>query len=1179
LSSPSNLYAEKAFSEHPIALWSLDDAVDYVSYITEPNRRFYDYSTQWEYSGLTPSTGENGTVVSLGPYEESVDESFLFKDSAITKITPPSILSGTGTFSITSRFTFDCSADTFSIGFYLYSVTNMRDVTVTVTSGDYNQSKTVGPFLKNRQNHIMANFSTDTTLNGVEVSIEFTYDYSDTLYSIYLNGFSVGTLSEEFSATSLGTSLVQLPSSIALPTSYGARAYAYASIDNYGYYMSKNNVLLAKNSTMPMVFGAANSTILMPSGNDTPSLVLPGVGFLNEIGQKNNLTFEAWLKINALEHSSQRIIGPIASEDGLYVEGPFLVLRVGNKTCSHFMGEWFRPILLDILLTPKSASMMINGELVSSIDLSDQDQAFASATNSSGKSQDWIGFYVADGVKSIEVDCVAVYPYEVSELLAKKKFVAGQAVSYPQDVNVAYSGESLFIDYAFANYSKTYDYPGVGSWLQGVSENLDVSSQRISSPTYSLPKISCNAKSFTLEKLTSDLFSRESNLETISLFPNSDWNGKNSYLYFDSLNILKSPVDGIFGVFKKLSTDNSTNKQVLIKVKNKSTGDYISAILEDTTITYSYKKAGRPEVMIPYSQSTDTPTITKGTKFSAGFSISKLISVRPELAKFFSNRNKLSVYLLGDYSGEDISRSNTFTGNVYHLGFMTAKNSKEFAAIINSKGFLNVSNGTISGASYELCVTTVANAEKLEIKTKSYWDSHVPLSALSKMSLKADESSYDTIDFFQVNLDYPQVKNASTMELDLSNDLSKTYITFQYVAEGANEPSSSFTLAEQTPDQILVVEPTENWKTEKYLISDGSVVYPPILSDGESVADLAVCFHIEMTAPASISNKLFSRFLRISSQSQSDNSSNAISPINAVGSRFGKGLYPYKETVPGGFPNKISYKERNPFRIFRGSSPHLYLTNNSGISLSGAYDSEVDRGIFFRLNREAVANTNVSSIQMSMLWNNKLFPETKQKIFEIISGTGTFLFYVKASTPDRQRAEITVELVSGNSTVVPSTVFFYWNGRTVSRPTITIGEWGMLGIVFKPYLTFDSGTGFFKITSEMMINNISTYQLDPSIQAQQIVYRTWQDLSATTSDDDWDEWSDGQNVARTWQEMVYQVASFTPSIDPISIYQVYIGTNKIISDSSSNSGVVGFKNYEYSIYQNVERDTFVIGML
>ena len=38
MSNPSNLYAEKIYSEHPLVLWALDDQADYVSLITEEKR-------------------------------------------------------------------------------------------------------------------------------------------------------------------------------------------------------------------------------------------------------------------------------------------------------------------------------------------------------------------------------------------------------------------------------------------------------------------------------------------------------------------------------------------------------------------------------------------------------------------------------------------------------------------------------------------------------------------------------------------------------------------------------------------------------------------------------------------------------------------------------------------------------------------------------------------------------------------------------------------------------------------------------------------------------------------------------------------------------------------------------------------------------------------------------------
>jgi hypothetical protein len=45
MSTSSNLYAEKVFSEHPIALWALDDKADYLSLITESQRSSANWPT------------------------------------------------------------------------------------------------------------------------------------------------------------------------------------------------------------------------------------------------------------------------------------------------------------------------------------------------------------------------------------------------------------------------------------------------------------------------------------------------------------------------------------------------------------------------------------------------------------------------------------------------------------------------------------------------------------------------------------------------------------------------------------------------------------------------------------------------------------------------------------------------------------------------------------------------------------------------------------------------------------------------------------------------------------------------------------------------------------------------------------------------------------------------------
>jgi hypothetical protein len=1170
LSSPSNLYAEKIFAEQPIALWTLDEKCDYISYVSENNRKFYDYTNQWLYTGITPTTGENGTVVEFPSYSESVIEDFIFKDSAITRITPPDATPGsTSFFTVESRFNFDVLENNFAVGFYVYSDTDIENITITAssTTSSYTQSKSTGFIFKQKQIHASTTFTATEILEDVKITIRVDYNYSPISHKMYFNGFSAGTFSEEFSSTSLGSTSINLPSEIPISLNKGVEAFAYASEEDQGYYLVENNRLLARNSSIPLVFGASNSTVIQKSNDSNPSLIIPGKGFLNERGISSTLTFEAWLRINA-NNSNERIIGPISSEDGVYVDGPFLTLRVGNNVGSHFMGEWFRPILLNVCINNTSASMIVNGEQVVSFNLTESRPQYASPKNSFGEDQDWIGFYAYENIPEIEIDCVAIYPYEVTTLLAKRRFVYGQGVRYPEEVNIAYSGESFFVDYSFSNYSKNYNFPTNASWEQGTSDNVSFNTSEIFSPNYALPNLISSDPSLNINSLVAalDVFDND-----ISLNANSAWQASSSFFSFPSMNVLQSPVFGFFGVFNKPVSDNSTNQQVLVKITNTRDPGYFSIVLEGTTVKYIYKPSSGEEVELDYNEDDENYIVTKGVDFAVGINLQSISQEYPFLQSFFANRSVLSIFVMGDYSGTDLTFATEFTGIMRRFGLMTFKNLQEFLPLFE-KGILKGTSSSITNASYEFLLTKIANVSKLEIKTKSYWDAHVPLTSLSKTFTKSNGTKENYLDFVQINLDYPQTRLSSNSEIESRYDLVKTYVTFQYLKDGANKPLSDFTELSYVPKDKVLVSPgsnSENWKTTKYQVVDGSIVYLPPITEPDTVYDIAICVHVEMINPSSITKTLRNRYIGLSSQSLSDNSSSAIEPIDGIGSRFGKYIYPYTANVAGGFPNNISYKSKNPFKIFKDVASHLYLTSNSGISMVGDFDEDLDRGLFFRLNRNVADGVNISSLQMSVLWNEKLFPETDQEMFEVVSSTGIFKFYIKSITADRRRAQITAKLFSNNVETETSAVSFFWNGNRVSKPTMTINEWGMLGISFVPFLSFSSSVGYLKITSPCIFNNISTYQLDPTIQAQQIVFKPWSDILEDPNDEDstQEKWEDLLTI--TWQDALYKTSDVNPSIDPSEIYRVYIGTNKIISDSTEVSGSIKLGSYEYRAYQNV----------
>ena len=175
-------------------------------------------------------------------------------------------------------------------------------------------------------------------------------------YEFYFNGITVGQWSEEFNVTSLGVESEDFPEDIDLTTtSKVISAAAYGISSDAAYYLVNQNSLVAKNTGVPLVFGASNVTKLIPNGS-SPSIIFPGKGFLHEEGRYNNYTVEFWTKINSDTSSQKRIFGPIGNEDGLYVDNGFLTLLIGGNFSSHFVAEWSRPMLIHITLVNNNAT-------------------------------------------------------------------------------------------------------------------------------------------------------------------------------------------------------------------------------------------------------------------------------------------------------------------------------------------------------------------------------------------------------------------------------------------------------------------------------------------------------------------------------------------------------------------------------------------------------------------------------------------------------------------------------------------------------------------------------------------------------------------------------------------------------------------------------------------------------
>jgi len=1219
MSSPSNLYAEKIFSEHPLALWALDDNVDYISLIGENIRNL----SSWSKTGCTASLV---ATITDEPFPES-HTSLVIGDTSEESLVRAELISpdidnftnlseDLKTFTIgTYIFSESSYISGFEIGYEYYDTTSGTNIKVvkefdnTISGRWIFLSET---FEKPSQNTTFRLILNIKYLGGAESTDD---------YHFLVNGITLGQWSEEFNSTSLGNQPISLPSSIALDSSLVLEAKAYGLQDAPGYYFVKDKALLAKNSGIPMTYGASNVTILSPN-EDQPSLIVPGQGFLNELGRYRDYTVEFWLRAESNSVDPKRIFGPISSTDGLYIDGAFIRLKISDSVQSHFVGEWFRPMLIQIRVSSTMASLVINGEQVSSLDV-DMSKIELPSETLLGKSQDWLGFYSSEDTSPVEIDCIAIYPYYVSSILAKRRWVYGQAVEFPENINTAYSGTSVFLDYQFANYANNYNYPDIGSWNQGVVENLSVVDGSLSTPKYSLPTLAFSNKTQDSWKEDNSEIQLE-DIPFIRLRPNSEWNNTDGYILFQDINMLTQSTKAIFGIFKTLS--HSQNPQELLRLENDTTGNYLSIYIQNSSIYYSLSFGSEQEIFYTAVGN------NVGDMFNVGINLDQASSYfGGSLAAFLGNRGQVKLYV-----GGNKGLNNTFTGNIYKVGFCTERNFSKISSLFNEYGvptdYEDVYNtftqsieydagdsyfgnnldfweyildgGTPSSfasmrltghmSSYDFVPRISLGAFSLDINSDSYWEDYIPLSYFAKTVKDLEGKSVYSLDFLQLNINYPapsifsqtsensqwsyselqnefasptqkfynlldnelytgyqnyidlQNKSGKSYQYDTSNSIVKSYVSFQYLSSGANAATSFFKETFSAPKNG-VIRPGSEWINTKYEFVDNMIIYPP---KGVDFKDLAIVLHLDFKAAGILSSPIKIKKLQLASQALD------ATGANPIGTRFGTKIYPYRKS--GIY---LDYKSNNPFSIYKGTSPHLYLTRYSGIRLRGDIDPLTSRGLLIPINETLAPEYKTIAMQLSLRFNEDFFPYSPTQIFEIQSRNTYIKFYMVATHPSGKRAKIyAINALTGK---LENGIAFYWNGKIVKEPTITIKEWGMLGMTFSDSLTFNSYLGSFRITGPVMINNFSHYEATNLQEVQQVTTRPWirvKNVGALSLD--WQYW----DSAYIWNGVLVLASTSYYGVDPSDIYKTYTGTNKIIIDDERP---LSFNSYKYSIIKDV----------
>jgi hypothetical protein len=332
------------------------------------------------------------------------------------------------------------------------------------------------------------------------------------------------------------------------------------------------------------------------------------------------------------------------------------------------------------------------------------------------------------------------------------------------------------------------------------------------------------------------------------------------------------------------------------------------------------------------------------------------------------------------------------------------------------------------------------------------------------------------------------------------------------------------------------------------------IIYPP---DRVDFNDLAVVVHLDFNIDGILDKPVRLRKLELASQAFSDTG------LNPIGTRFGVDLYPYTKS---GF--YFNYKEKNPYTIYKGSTPYLYLTRSTGIQTRGDYDPIINRGVYMPINESKTSGFQVTAMQLSMLYDQDFFPSTPTPIFEIQDRNQLIKFYMVAVNSTGTRAKIYG--INSQTGQLENGIGYYLNGKIVKEPVITVKQWSFIGLSFANLLNFSSYTGAIRFNGPALFNNVSYYQSTRAQEVQTISKRPWFKVkNLGLVELDWDFWLD----AYTWNNVLIFSSFALYGVDPAKIYEAYSGTNKIIVDDDR---VFSFTDYQFTFYANVLSQNYVV---